>query len=249
MSINYGPFKDVGMASSYAETMRNIGLIPLKPHEARDGFMQFGHSPQPIIARISLRDFVKVNTLKGPWPLLNNLQQAHKPITSNNTMSTVSHPIPQEVRHIGIDHLVNMVKTIVSTSLGEDIEATSPFAQYHFDSLVAIEVSTSLGRSIGKDLPGTLMYDYPSIVELSNFLYGILYKDLPEHFTEHDQGLATTLGHVTSMGEPKLKAIELKIGARLPGIASTYAAFVDDNIDVVPYTRRASHACYHSLHS
>ena len=142
-----------------------------------------------------------------------------------------------------------MVKTIVSTSLGEDIEATSPFAQYHFDSLVAMEVSTSPGRSIGKDLPGTLMYDYPSIVELSNFLYGILYKDLPEHFTEHDQGLATTLGHVTSMGEPKLKAIELKIGARLPGIASTYAAFVDDNIDVVPYTRRASHACYHSLHS
>ena len=157
------------MASSYAETMRNIGLIPLKPHEARGGFMQLGYNSQSIIARISLRDFVKVNTLKGPWPLLHDLQKVHKPIMSNNVTHTISHPISQAVHHIGIDDLVNMVKTIVGTALGEDIEAASPFAQYHFDSLAAVEVSNSLGRSIGKDLPGTLMYDYPSMWSYPTF--------------------------------------------------------------------------------
>ena len=237
------------MASSYAETMRNIGLIPLKPHEARDGFMQSGYNSQTIIARISLRDFVKVNTLKGPWPLLNELQQVHKPVISSNIVLATSQSITQAIRHIGIDNLVNMVKTIVGTALGEDIEPTSPFAQYHFDSLAAVEVSNSLGRSIGKDLPGTLMYDYPSIVDLANFLYDLLSNDLPEHYTRSDQGLAITPGNISSMGEPKLKAIKIKIGARLPAIASTHAAFVVDNIDIVPYTRRASHACYSSLSS
>lgn len=239
-SINFGPFKDVGMASSYARAMRNVGLIPLEAQEARSAFMQSGYSSKTIIARIAIRDFVKANTLQGPWPLLYALQQMHNPATSDGDVAFISQPTSRaRPNHIGIDSLISMVKAVIHTTIGEDVQATSQFAQYQFDSFAAIEVSNSLGRSLGKDLPGTLMYDYPSIEEVAKFLYELLSKEVPNQITKGSQGLVATFDRDSLMGISK-RSIKLKIGARLPGKPGTYATFAADNVDIVPYTRQAS---------
>ena len=232
------------MASSYAKAMRNVGLIPLEAQKARSAFMQSGYSPQPIISCISIRDFEKANTLQGPWPLLNALQQVHKPATSNNDVAFTSQPTSQARPHnIGIDSLISMVKAVICTTIGEDVQVTSQFAQYHFDSFAAIEISNSLGRSIGKELPGTVMYDYPSIEEVAKFLYGLLSKEVPDQITKGSQGLVRTFDKDSSLSIPK-RSIKLKIGARMPGKIGTHAAFAVDIVDIVPYTRQAPLARY-----
>ena len=225
------------MASKYAGVMRNIGLIPLDAQEARNAFMQMGCTSQTIIARIIPKDFVKVNTVKGTWPFLHALQQLHE-APNDSILATAFEPEPlPKLHHIGIDSLMSMVKNIVSTTIGENIEETCRFAQYHFDSLAAVEVSNSLGRSIGKDLPGTLMYDYPSIEEIARYLHTLLSKDLPISNTKGSQGFMSTYKRDVSMGIPKQSPIRLKLGTRLPGKGSPFVNFSTDNIGIVPYTR------------
>ena len=196
-----------------------------------------GDRSQAIIARIALKDFIKLNTIKGTWPFLHALHQVYEaPIDSilATGLEFESQPI---MHHTGIDSLLSMVKTIVSTTIGEEVKESCLFAQYHFDSLAAIEVSTSIGRSIGKDLPGTLMYDYPSIEEIARFLHVLLSKDLPLSSTKGDQGLLSTHKKVVALGGPKQSPIRLKLGTRLPKDASPSSAFNTDNIVIVPYTR------------
>jgi len=44
------------------------------------------------------------------------------------------------------------------------------FDDFGLDSLAAVELSGNLGDWLGRDLPGTLLFEYPTIRELSHHL-------------------------------------------------------------------------------
>ena len=50
--------------------------------------------------------------------------------------------------------------------LGQEIAIADHFAQHNVDSLAALELSIALSKSIGKELPSTLIFDFPSVNEL-----------------------------------------------------------------------------------
>lgn len=52
----------------------------------------------------------------------------------------------------------------------EQIATDTPFDEYGLDSVAAVSISGALGELLRRDLPGTLLYEYPSIDELSNHL-------------------------------------------------------------------------------
>jgi acyl carrier protein len=52
----------------------------------------------------------------------------------------------------------------------EEIDTTLPFSYYGLDSLAAFEIADELEIWLGRDLPQTLTWDYPSIELLSSFL-------------------------------------------------------------------------------
>lgn len=52
----------------------------------------------------------------------------------------------------------------------ETIDPNEPFAVYGIDSLKAVQLSGDLEELLGKELPATLVYDYPTINLLSKFL-------------------------------------------------------------------------------
>ena len=52
----------------------------------------------------------------------------------------------------------------------ESIDTGEPFAVYGMDSLKAVQLSGDLETLLGKELPATLVYDYPNINSLSEFL-------------------------------------------------------------------------------
>ena len=141
-----------------------------------------------------------------------------------------------------LDTLMGIVKSAASAIIGEDVEVNSHFAQYKLDSLAAIELSTSLGRTLGKDLPGTLIYDYPSIEEVAIFLHKLLSSDnVLDGDNDERSTMEVTNGTLATNNHQK-RAIKLKIGARLPG-NSTSEAFSFDAINTVPYSRYALCKC------
>jgi len=52
----------------------------------------------------------------------------------------------------------------------EEIDTTLPFSYYGLDSVAAFEIADELEIWLGRELPQTLPWDYPTIELLSSFL-------------------------------------------------------------------------------
>lgn len=242
ISVNFGPFRDVGMAASYAKDMRLVGLVPHEAKQAHCTFLKAGYAPQAVHARILIGHFTKINTIKGAWPFLESLLdvQAHEsseaePDAIHFTLDLENRQLAA-IKHHTLESLVSLVVETVKELAGENVESHSHFADYHFDSLAAVELSASLGKSLGKELPGTLIYDFPSVQSVAIYLHGIIatFPLINWKVGEEDN---KTLSNGAQLGVSYLKGpLNIKMCTRLPGKPSS-KAFIDDSIDIVPYPR------------
>jgi acyl carrier protein len=66
------------------------------------------------------------------------------------------------------------VQEAVRSILGADISASEPLMAAGLDSLGAVELQSSLERLLGLQLPSTLVFDYPTVAALTEFLAGRL---------------------------------------------------------------------------
>ena len=72
---------------------------------------------------------------------------------------------------------------------GED----GTFAAGAFDSLSAVELSSTLGGQLGLRLPGTLAFDYPSVTAMATHVHTLLAPD-PSEFSGSARAVVTAAG-------------------------------------------------------
>ncbi len=89
------------------------------------------------------------------------------------------------------------------------IDPREPFSRYGLDSLAAVELSGELEKWLGRHLPPTLLYDYPSIRLLAEHLTAVACEPLPPDEAPVDPAA----GPVAIIG----------IGCRFPGADSPEA--------------------------
>ena len=238
IAINFGPFKDVGMAATYADSMLAVGLTPLHPTEACRAFENVGLASQLVYGSISIKVFRKVNTTKGSWPFVEYLH--HRPLLSSENICTPvdtfakGAQLPRASLAItDMETLLELVKDEVTRVLGQEIAVADHFAQHSIDSLAALELSTALSKSIGKELPGTLVFDYPSVKDLAQHLHNIV---IPK---DEDRGLLETHAALVVPSYKVEDFIGLRIASRLPARSSS-KCFNSDAIIPLPYPRYAT---------
>ena len=239
IAINFGPFKNVGMAATYADSMLAVGLRSLHPSEACLAFESIGLASRLVYVSISIKLFRKANTTKGPWPFVDCLH--HRPqLLPENTCITFGRPdkgaqSPEASPTIyDIEILSDFVRDELTRVLGQDTAVTDHFAQHNIDSLAALELSTALSKLIGKELPSTLVYDFPSIKELAQHLHQILSPiKLAARPVQANAALVIPRQDVESL-------IGLRIASRLPA-ASLSGCFNLDAIMHLPYPRYIKH--------
>lgn len=78
-----------------------------------------------------------------------------------------------------------------------------PFVQYGLDSVAAVSISGELEKQLGKRLSPTLIYDYPTIALLANYLAG----DSITPASDQDKNLTRTTESIAIVG----------LGCRFPG--------------------------------
>ncbi len=156
------------MAAAHADSMRTLGLHGLKPTQAYAAFAEAGYAPQIVRAGIAASRFRAVNTAKGPWAFLQQLTAAptnsaaagaaaslDSGIAASNTASNhqqqqqqlQSQAAPAAQPALPLADVAARVQAAAEECIGADgIESGGRFAPGAFDSLSAVELSSSLGK-------------------------------------------------------------------------------------------------------
>ena len=185
-AINFGPFGEVGMAAAHAKDMAAIGLCPLPPRTAGTAFADAGYAPQTVRAHINVQRFTNINTVKGPWPLLDCLATSPADSTQSadqyglvpavkqpdGTSAAVTVPAPAVA--VTLAEVTALVRSAAEATLGEAVPADGAFTPGAFDSLSAVELSNAVSTAVGRDLPSTLVFDYPSVAAMAAHVASLL---------------------------------------------------------------------------
>jgi acyl transferase domain-containing protein/acyl carrier protein len=183
-SINWGPWAEVGMAAQLDRQnqarLDNQGMktIPL----------ELGLS---VLGELIARDLTQVGVFPINWtqlptqfatPFLENL------LSDRESSSDLASSFLQELELAPPSDRHTMLLTFVRAQIAKGLGLSSPeqvglqqnFTNLGIDSLIAVELSNSLQKSLGCSLSSTLAFDYPTLEALVDYLAQSLFNKVVE---------------------------------------------------------------------
>ncbi len=164
LTINWGPWAEVGLAASFTQRYRASGFIAFKPDEGIKAFelaLTETSIPQISIANVNWK------LVPFKQSLLSDLivsKTAEKPIL----LQRLTDVLPSERK----DLLTHYLQQTVGKILGlPSINPEIGFFEAGMDSLMSAEFRIRLQTDLGSiaTIPPTLIFDYPSIQKLSQY--------------------------------------------------------------------------------
>ena len=251
--------------------MEAVGLRLLDPGVVSAAFKGAGASARLGCARIDADRFAKVNTVKGAWPFLEELRMTPDrknsltmeiPTSSSTAVELAASTTQQAIQgsteqpRLSLDDVKASVRGVVIEILGDSglLDSQGQFPAGAFDSLSAVELSNKISDLIGVTLPGTLVFDYPSVPSMATYLYDKLMASNKITAPGSNGGGGTTasgalvntissgprtalmpLGHNNSTGGAV--PVMLTMASRIPQPFPVHLPSGCDAISMVPYGR------------
>lgn len=188
LSINWGPWADVGAAAE-----REVNAVLLRPIAPVDGLAALSaclsredtglfRTAQIAVFEADWKQLSELPGYYGSAPFFSELVRESKRSAENVSPSK---PAPTElewrVRILAAPEncrrtqLRDEVRALVANVLGAPVASVGfevPLGDLGLDSLMAVELRNRLGKAVGMILPATLTFDHPSVVQLVGFLLG-----------------------------------------------------------------------------
>ncbi|MEU8382462.1 type I polyketide synthase, partial [Streptosporangium sp. NPDC048865] len=179
VSLGWGPWDRVsGMTGALGEAgmgrLARRGMLPLSPDHGMALFdaTVTGDGPAPLPARLDLAAF---RTGRDVPFLLRGLV---RPPARGQATTAAAATLADRLAPLGAGErmatLLELVRNQVALALGHEdgdaIEPLSSFQSMGFDSLTAVEVRNRLAADTGLRLPATMVFDYPNVTALTEYL-------------------------------------------------------------------------------
>ena len=217
-SIQWGGWAGGGMASADSSTagrLARMGMPLIPPTQGLAALASvLSSSSHSHVSCITAVPFV--------WPtFLSRLAEKHKAFFSGfiaetsadvSTMLSIHHQVAsQQHQHataplddspmavsssaaVTRDAVHRQVQSAIQAVVGSPLGDTQPLMAGGLDSLGAVELRNNLQSQLGLELPSTLVFDYPTVTALVDFLCPQLQRVLPEVATaQHSHGSSETL--------------------------------------------------------
>ena len=116
-------------------------------------------------------------------PLLSDLVRHDAVVSHHGDLRSQLNDVPVEDRsRLLNDAVKQQVRTVLGLEPQARIDSRLPLGELGLDSLLALELSRSLGAAVGIRLSATLLFDYPTVESLVGFLSRKIFE--PEPLTE-----------------------------------------------------------------
>ncbi|MFI4954386.1 MAG: SDR family NAD(P)-dependent oxidoreductase, partial [Gammaproteobacteria bacterium] len=226
-SIQWGPWREVGMAKDLIFSHERQGMKPFSNQEALKGLTQ-----------ALKQDSIQLGIINASWKVVGeSLGQVpswlealvDKKLDSSFIQALQSTPIEQREGLLK-QVIIQEVKKVLGQM--QMLDEKLGFFEMGMDSLMSLELKNRLQGLIGQPLSNTLAFDYPTIDTLVSYLASVLkIKELPQ--------VKSTIQYISS-SEP---IAVIGMSCRFPGGANSPEAFwqllaagFDSSIEV-PKTR------------
>ena len=245
LSINWGPWAEVGMAAGLAEhdqrRWKRRGLRFIGPDEGVRLFERLlgARTAQVAVMPTDWRKFDEER--EGGTPLLAELtgQTAHAregtPVAAapQPALAAQLAAVAQHARReVVLAHVEHQVRQVLALEAGFAIDPNRGLGDIGMDSLMALELRNRLQRSVGHALPATLTFDRPTVAALASHLSDLLGVDAT---TAAEPAAPRRTVGVSHEGEDEPLAV-VGIGCRLPGGVEDAAGFwrlLHDGVDAI----------------
>ena len=221
VSVQWGPWASGGMAVKHAKRMEQMGLYMLTPSEGLFAL-------QSIAGRVcggcgcldtmTWSSHAQVAVQRFMWDRFLS-RMTHVPALFSNMQDSASLGSVLEAQssssklegHVSTmtldaDVLQHKVKEAVHAVVGHEVSPDDPLMAAGLDSLGAMELRSSLEQSLGVDLPGMLIFDYPTISSIIEYAEDCFCRDFetsssleePTFANVGDDDVCVTLGNLWS---------------------------------------------------
>jgi acyl transferase domain-containing protein len=182
LSIDWGGWDSAGMADAMGQQRRDQlladGLRPLAPEEGVRVLARVlgGPAPQVVVAPMDWdRWFSHPERRKGLFRLLAAGYSTAPPTvvatgSEGAFRDRLEAALPGDRVRLLTDHLEAHLSAVLNLEPRTAIDPDRPLPELGLDSLLAMELRNRLVNSLGRSLPATVVFDYPTVTALVGYL-------------------------------------------------------------------------------
>jgi acyl transferase domain-containing protein len=186
LSINWGVWSEIGAAArqSVDERVISQGMGSFSPQQGLQVFEQLLQSDATQVAVMPVdwpKFFSQFNSRREPVFLAvfaGEIQQSRPvatPKAGNGKLNFVQHleqAPAKKRRNLLLEYVRDQAVKVLSLDSTQVFDDKQPLTSIGLDSLMAVELRNLLGSGLGlkRSLPATLVFDYPTIAALTDFL-------------------------------------------------------------------------------
>jgi acyl carrier protein len=115
-------------------------------------------------------------------------------------------------RQIVTDNLLHLVARILGLASPEGLDPARGFRDLGLDSLMAVELRNALQRSLGKRLPATVAFDYPTVATMTDHILTEIFpaSESAEQIPDGTESPSRVENEVSQLSEEEAEAQLLK---------------------------------------
>ncbi len=225
LSINWGPWAKVGMAAKLdrhdrqRHEMSGLDFIPpdlgLKILEKLLSQSRAQVAVLPIHWPAFLRQFPVGNApaLVSDFAAEQVQTSVAEATSRSKLLEQLQQTAPSERKELLVGYLRDQAIRILGLQASYSLDTRQPLNEMGLDSLMAIELKNALSQAVGKDLPATLLFNYPTIESLADHLLSDVLSQQP---SQHPREAAKeTKMERTDIAELSDQEVELLLEEKL----------------------------------
>ncbi len=174
MSINWGPWSEVGMALSAdaKEHARRRGVAPLSPEQGTRmlGRLLGSSASQVGVVAVDWDTFARSQQVGRTSPLLRDWMRHDDSSASSALRQRLDESSPTEVREILTGVVLSEVCAVLGLDPANPPAPSQGFFALGMNSLLALDLKNRLQTCLGQRLPSTFVFNYPTTERLIGYL-------------------------------------------------------------------------------
>jgi acyl transferase domain-containing protein len=179
ISIDWGAWAEVGMAAK-RDLDKSRGIKMLRPKVGLQALATalLLNTTQLAVLPADWNSILSIYPIYEEPSLLREIARSSRPQEERSTthhqenlVQQLIATVPNKRKSFLLDHIRGKAARVLAANNLDAIDPEQPLQSMGLDSLMAVELRNQLSQSVGQTLPATLLFEYPTIHELGDYLF------------------------------------------------------------------------------